>query len=134
MIRVALDGAGGLSVALAAGLASFGWIVDRAAPNHVVILALGDVQASLTRLSLLDAPVVVIVVDESAFPPLETHLLLAAIEPLAIAAAPRGRRCAVAVRANADPADVAAAVDFLLRASSVTGQTIRIDPSARINA
>lgn len=134
MIPVALNGAGGLSDALAAGLAPFGWIADGAAPDHMVILASGDFQTVLTRISTLDAPVVVIVVDESAVPPLDTHLLLAAIEPLAIAAAPGGRRCAVVARANADPADVAAAVDFLLRASSVTGQIIRIEPSAVIKA
>ncbi len=131
MIPVALDGAGGLSDALAVGLAPFGWIADHTAPDHIAIIASGDVQTVLTRISTLDAPSVVIVVDESAFPPFDTHLLLAAIEPLAIAAAPRGRRCAVAVRANADPVDVATAVDFLLRASSVTGQIFRIDPSAQ---
>lgn len=141
MIPVVIDGAGSFSAALAADLGQLGWFVEGAGaanannvvPDHLVIVASADLTAVVQRVRASSAPATVIIVDGGVGPALDSHVLVAAIEPLAIEAAPHRRICGVDMRPAANPADLAAAVDFLLRACSVTGQILRIDPRAAID-
>lgn len=142
MKLVAIEGAGSLPTALVAELGYLGWNVEHRSaaspgnvvPDSLVIVASDAVTALIARVRAAMASTTVIIIDGCAGGRLNAHLLIAAIEPLAIEAAPRRRICAVEMRSAADPADLVAAVDFLLRTPSVTGQVIRIDPrEAAIN-
>ena len=132
MTAAAVEGSGDLATALRALLAGVDGADDGALPALIlpalILIPSGDITAVLGRVRAMPSPATVIVVDGAATPPFDAHLLLAAIEPLAIEAAPQRRISAVHASPNADPADVAAATAFLLRAISVTGQIIRIDP------
>ena len=132
MTAAAVEGTGDLATALRALLAGVDGADDGALPALIlpalILIPSGDITAVLGRVRAMPSPATVIVVDGAATPPFDAHLLLAAIEPLAIEAAPQRRISAVHASPNADPADVAAATAFLLRAISVTGQIIRIDP------
>lgn len=136
MIPVAIDGVGSTSPAWATGLGQLGWIIadtsaataTKVVPDYLVIVDPATVTALVQRIRASSAPATVIIIESGAAPALDTHVLVAAIEPLAIESAPNRRVCAVDVRPGADSADIAAAVDFLLRAQSVTGQILRIDP------
>ena len=132
MTAAVVEGTGDLATALRALLAGVdaadgGALPDLNLSGHILIPS-GDVNAVLDRVRAMPSPATVIVLDGAATPAFDAHLLLAAIEPLAIEAAPQRRISAVHAAPNADPADVAAATAFLLRAISVTGQIIRIDP------
>ena len=59
-------------------------------------------------------------------PAVERAMLIAALGPLAVELAPARRLCALDVAATADPDDVAAALAFLARAASTTGQVLAI--------
>lgn len=132
MTAAAVEGTGDLATALRALLAGVDGADGAALPALIlpalIVIPSGDITAVLDRVRAMPSPATVIVVDGAATPPFDAHLLLAAIEPLAIEAAPLRRISAVHALLNADPADVAAATAFLLRAISVTGQIIRIDP------
>ncbi len=137
MTAAAVEGTGDLATALRALLAGVDGADGGALPALIlpalilpalILIPSGDITAVLGRVRAMPSPATVIVVDGAATPPFDAHLLLAAIEPLAIEAAPQRRISAVHASPNADPADVAAATAFLLRAISVTGQIIRIDP------
>ena len=69
---------------------------------------------------------VVVVIVPHDLPAVERAMLIAAIGPLAIERAPAQRVCALDLGAAADPADVAAAVRFLARAASTTGQVLKV--------
>ncbi len=127
MTAAVVEGAGDLATALRALLAGVDG-ADGAALPDLILIPSGDINAVLDRVRAMPSPATVIVVDGAATPPFDAHLLLAAIEPLAIEAAPQRRISAVHAAPNADPADVAAATAFLLGAISVTGQIIRIEP------
>ena len=131
MTAAAVEGTGDLATALRALLAGVDGADGGALPALIlpalILIPSGDITAVLDRVRTMPSPATVIVVDGAATPPFDAHLLLAAIEPLAIEAAPLRRISAVHALPNADPADVAAATAFLLRAISVTGQIIRID-------
>lgn len=127
MTAAVVEGTGDLATALRALLAGMDGADGGALPGLILIPS-GDINALLNRVRAMPSPATVIVLDGAATPPFDAHLLLAAIEPLAIEAAPQRRISAVHAAPNADPADVAAATAFLLRAISVTGQIIRIDP------
>lgn len=127
MTAAVVEGTGDLATALRARLAGMDGADGGALPGLILIPS-GDINALLDRVRAMPSLATVVVVDGAATPPFDAHLLLAAIEPLAIEAAPQRRISAVHAAPNADPADVAAATAFLLRAISVTGQIIRIDP------
>lgn len=126
MTAAVVEGTGDLATALRALLAGVDGADGGALPDLILIPS-GDINAVLDRVRAMPSPATVIVLDGAATPPFDAHLLLAAIEPLAIEAAPQRRISAVHAAPNADPADVAAATAFLLGAISVTGQIIRID-------
>lgn len=127
MTAAVVEGTGDLATALRALLAGVDG-ADGGALSDLILIPSGDINAVVDRVRAVPSPATVIVVDGAATPAFDAHLLLAAIEPLAIEAAPQRRISAVHAAPNADPADVAAATAFLLRAISVTGQIIRIDP------
>lgn len=127
MTAAVVEGTGDLATALRALLAGVDGADGGALPDFILI-PLGDINAVVDRVRAVPSSATVIVLDGAATPAFDAHLLLAAIEPLAIEAAPQRRISAVHAAPNADPADVAAATAFLLRAISVTGQIIRIDP------
>lgn len=132
MSAAVVEGTGDLATALRALLAGMDGADSGALPSLIlpglILIPSGDINAVMDRVRAIRSPATVIIVDGAATPPFDAHLLLAAIEPLAIEAAPQRRISAVHAAPNADPADVAAAAAFLLRAISVTGQIIRIDP------
>ncbi len=136
MMAVTIEGDGNLSAALASVLSALGWLVEVGDPvttagmarDCLVIVASDDVTTMVQRVRNTTASVTVIVFDGSLGTTIESHLLRAAIEPLAIEGAPKRRVCAVDVPIAADPDALGAAIDFLLRSPSVTGQVIRIEP------
>ncbi len=128
MTPAAVEGTGDLATALRSLLAGVAGADGGALPGLILIPS-GDINAVSDRVRATSSPSTVIVIDGAATPAFDAHLLLAAIEPWAIEAAPHRRISAVHAAPNADPADVAAAIVFLLGAISVTGQIIRIDPS-----
>lgn len=83
----------------------------------------GDDAAALVRAA--DAESVLVLIDP-ALDPLALALARAAIGPLAVERAPGTRVNALQAAADADPADVEAAVRFLERARSTTGQLLEV--------
>ena len=82
-----------------------------------------DDLVALVRKAMAESLVIVIAPD---LPPLDLAIARAAIEPLAIERAPNGRLNAVVPAPASDPAHVKAAVAFLERAPSTTGQLLEI--------
>lgn len=97
----------------------------RAHPGVIVVNS-GDIGAMRTSVANNVSQAIVIIIDCRVIDAFDVHLLSAAVEPMAIAAAPRQRVSLVQVLPGADAADVDAAIAYLLTAVSVTGQTIRI--------
>jgi hypothetical protein len=96
------------------------------APDAVLVVAeAGRVGESVARLRATSAEMVLLLID-SAIPAIERAMLIAAIGPLAIERAPRGRIGAIDVAPGAATEDVAAAARFLSAARSTTGQVLTI--------
>lgn len=126
MIATAVEGQGALARAIAAALAE-GTPGADVSGDHLVLVAGGSVTAIIERVRQAVAGVVIVIID-AGWTPIDRHLLLASIEPLAVARAPATRVCAVQLAADADLADAVAAVEYLLSAQSVTGQILTIEP------
>ena len=71
---------------------------------------------------------VVLLVIEAQVAAIDRAMLIAALGPLAIELAPATRLVALDLAADAAPADVAAAAEYLAGARSTTGQMLRITP------
>jgi hypothetical protein len=128
-VTLAVTGQGPLAIAVAAALGDTGWIVgtpDTVQADRLIIVADGDLAAMLAKVRQSRAGAVVVLIDP-AVARIDAHVMLAAIEPLAIEIAPMRRVSAVQVGQGAIAGDVAAAAGFLLNAVSITGQIVRID-------
>ena len=90
---------------------------------RLVVLPGGDLLASARA---IDGESLVIILP-SSLGSAEAKLARASIELLAVERAPRGRVNAVLPRPAAEPADVEAAIGFLDRATSTTGQLIELN-------
>jgi len=126
MIATAVEGQGALARAIAAALAERASAAD-VGGDYLVLVAGGSVTAIIERVREALAGVLIVIID-AGWTPIDRHLLLASIEPLAVARAPASRVCAVQVAADAKLADVVAAVEYLLSAQSVTGQILTVEP------
>ncbi|OYY64389.1 Rossmann fold domain-containing protein [Sphingomonas sp. 28-62-11] len=124
-----VEGQGPLAAAVMHGLANIHPSIEPSANgDHAALVLIADPEIALLlqRVRRADAAAIVIVVD-CPLAPTDRHLLLAAIEPLAVEGAPKQRVSAVKVQPGAHQDDVVAAVAYLLQAVSVTGQIIQID-------
>lgn len=121
-----VEGQGPLAREIAAALAERAFGADTLS-EHLVLVASGSVAAIIQRIREVAAGVVIVIID-AGWTPIDRHLLLASIEPLAVARAPATRVCAVQLAAAADLADAVAAIAYLLSAQSVTGQILTIEP------
>ncbi len=117
-----VQGTSDLAAALAAEIA-----VGRVDGDALVLVASGDVATLIEGTRASTAQAIVIVVEMAAMKAIDAHLLIAAIEPLAIELAPQQRLCAVQVQPEVEMEDVLGTIAYLIGAKSVTGQVIRID-------
>lgn len=126
MIRHAVIG-GEILPGIAHAMAGRGWIIDQAADIAVVMPGPGAL-ASLVRQCGREARAVAIVLVDDRIDPVERAAVAAMIGALAVEVAPAMRVSAVLVHPGADPDAVVAALEFLGRASAVTGQALEIVP------
>ncbi|OYY90162.1 MAG: hypothetical protein B7Y45_08755 [Sphingomonas sp. 28-66-16] len=124
-----LIGSGPLARAIEAALAAHP-TPDAAA--CVVVAGPGQTAAALAEIVRDRAGAgagAIVVVIGAASSPFDRHLMLAAIEPLAIELAPAARLCAISVDAGAADGAVVDAVRFLAEASCTTGQILAVGPA-----
>lgn len=79
------------------------------------------------RLASHDSGFVLLVIDAQVAA-IDRAMLIAAVGPLAIELAPQTRLVALDLAAGAGVADIVAAADYLVAATSTTGQVLRITP------
>ncbi|OYY68441.1 Rossmann fold domain-containing protein [Sphingomonas sp. 28-63-12] len=125
MIDGVVEGQGALVHAIAAAVEDQDGtaLVSR---DHAILVASDSLAATIDAIRQCVATAIVVIVPAD-WAPLDRHLLVAAIEPLAIELAPATRVNALDIAPGAQMADIAAAAIFLLSAQSVTGQILAIE-------
>ena len=93
---------------------------------RVITLGAGATVGALVAAVQESAAEAIVVEVAPDIGPLERHLILAAIVPLAIELAPGTRLCAIDVGAGAEAEDVAAVRDWLAGAACTTGQVVAV--------
>ena len=99
-------------------------LADSMGPS-VVRIATVPIQECVARLREENSFMVLVLADAD-LPSLDRAMLLAAIGPLAVARAPAGRIGALDIAPSASHEAIAAAAQFLVGATSTTGQILRI--------